>query len=287
MTSKFEWVAKQCKKLTGLVGVTALIGAATAALVSPSAVAGVAAATSYHNLAVQTPQTEAVCVFCHTPHGGDISAPVPLWNKLLPDPASFQTYADLNLPTLDGLVAPVGSVSLACLSCHDGALAMDTVLNMPGSGGYNPAGAEIDAVNIGLMGGEPVRKLGTDLRNDHPISIQYAGGGCLAGDPDGANPCATLGDLDFNQPFKATINGPVWWMDTIVGVNGVREKTDLPLYGRDEPTVPGGLQPFVECGSCHDPHNDTSGPPVGPVGSVQFLRMTNTASRICTTCHIK
>jgi len=27
--------------------------------------------------------TAAVCVFCHTPHGADTSAEVPLWNKTL------------------------------------------------------------------------------------------------------------------------------------------------------------------------------------------------------------
>lgn len=34
----------------------------------------------------------------------------------------------------------------------------------------------------------------------------------------------------------------------------------------------------VECGSCHDPHNDTNDP---------FLRMSNAASALCTTCHVK
>ena len=27
--------------------------------------------------------TAAICVFCHTPHGADTSASVPLWNKTL------------------------------------------------------------------------------------------------------------------------------------------------------------------------------------------------------------
>ena len=34
----------------------------------------------------------------------------------------------------------------------------------------------------------------------------------------------------------------------------------------------------VECGSCHNPHN-TSFPP--------FLRVSNSGSNLCKTCHIK
>ena len=76
--------------------------------------------------------TAAVCVFCHTPHGGSTDAAVPLWNRTLNAPGSYTTYATLNSATLDGATAPVGSVSIACLSCHDGTQAMDVVLNLPG-----------------------------------------------------------------------------------------------------------------------------------------------------------
>ena len=101
--------------------------------------------------------------------------------------------------------APVGSVSLACLSCHDGTQAMDVVINLPGAGGHNPAGQEIDTLGIGVMTGTPVPMLGTDLTDDHPISMTYGGGGPQAGDADGPFP-GTLGDPDFNLPIKATVN---------------------------------------------------------------------------------
>ena len=48
-----------------------------------------------------------VCVYCHTPHGADTSAVVPLWNRTLPSPASFTTYDSLGTSTLDGKTAPV------------------------------------------------------------------------------------------------------------------------------------------------------------------------------------
>ena len=31
----------------------------------------------------QVSDTAEICVFCHTPHGADTSAPAPLWNKRL------------------------------------------------------------------------------------------------------------------------------------------------------------------------------------------------------------
>lgn len=229
-----------------------------------------------------TSATDQVCIFCHTPHGSDTAAPVPLWNKVLGNPASYTQYSTLATPTFDSQEAPVGSVSLACLSCHDGTQAMDVVINGPGSGNYNPTGSEIDGTAIGVMTGTPVPTLGTDLTDDHPVSIQYGGGGVdattLATDGQETGP---LGDPDFNLPFRATLNGqPIWWVDSAAGTTGVREKTDMLLYTRDDL---GEQQPFVECGSCHDPHNSsTQGP-----GSVAFLRVSNAASQVCVACHIK
>ncbi len=250
--------------------------------VSQGALAGVAG--SFHDLSTQTGNTDEVCVFCHTPHGAATAAAVPLWNKVLSDPTIYTRYSSLNGTTLDGAEADVGSVSLACLSCHDGTQAMDVVLNAPGSGAYNAAGIEIDAGAIGNMGSPPVRSLETDLTDDHPISIQYAGGGCVGTDTDGASPCTTLGDADFNQPVKTTINAiPIWWVDSSAGTTGVRESTDMQLYTRFETGFDASGEPFVECGSCHDPHNDAT----AGIGSVAFLRVQNTASQICTACHVK
>ena len=182
--------------------------------------------------------------------------------------------------TLDGAeTAEIGSVSLACLSCHDGTQAMDVVINGPGSGNYNPNGSEIDPVAIGVMTGAPVPMLGQDLTNDHPISMQYGGGGATVADANGTF-TGTLGDPDFVPPEKATINGqPIWWVNSNVGT-AAREKTDMLLYTRNDLGV---QEPFVECGSCHDPHNAAS----QGTGSVAFLRTSNAASAVCVACHTK
>ncbi len=224
---------------------------------------------------------DKVCVFCHTPHGSNTAAPVPLWNKVLSAPTAYTQYSTLQVPSFDSGEAPVGSVSLACLSCHDGTQAMDVVINAPGSGGYNATGAEIETLGtVVQMTGTPIPVLGTDLTNDHPISIQYAAGGALAADPDGVF-AGTLGDPDFRPPHKATVNlNPVWWVDSEATPSGTREKTDMILYTRNDL---GAVEPFVECGSCHDPHNNAT----AGVGSVEFLRIANTNSQVCTACHIK
>jgi hypothetical protein len=129
-----------------------------------------------------TAATDEVCVFCHTPHGSSVNAKVPLWNKVLTSPGSYTQYSTLQTPTFDSTEAPVGSVSLACLSCHDGTQAMDVVLNKPGTGGYNAGGAPINPTTSAQMTGTPVPNLEQDLTNDHPISMQYGGGGPLATD---------------------------------------------------------------------------------------------------------
>lgn len=258
----------------------ACLGGAFLAACSGAVSAGVVG--SQHDLTSgagqgSTTATDEVCVFCHTPHGSDTAAPVPLWNKVLTPGAAYVQYSTLQTPSFDSTEAPVGSVSLACLSCHDGTQAMDVVINGPGSGNYNPLGGEIDGTAIGVMTGTPIPALGLDLTDDHPISMQYGGGGPLATDLDGTF-AGTLGDLDFVAPEKDTVNAnPIWWVDSPVGTAGTREKTDMILYARNDL---GTVQPFVECGSCHDPHNDTS-------AGTSFLRIDNSASQICTTCHVK
>ncbi|MBF0283560.1 MAG: hypothetical protein HQL51_03780 [Magnetococcales bacterium] len=225
-----------------------------------------------------TANTTEVCVFCHTPHGSNTSASAPLWNKKLPT-TSYTRYSSLGTSTLDGAETTVGSVSLACLSCHDGTQAMDVMINAPGSGGYNASGAEFDASAIGAMTGGPIPMLGSDLSNDHPVSIQYGGGGLNSSQADGAYTNSTFTDKDFNSVRKATINSnPVWWVDT--NSDGTRDKDEMMLYTR---TVSSVTQPYVECASCHDPHNAGT----ASATSVAFLRKSNANSAVCLACHNK
>jgi predicted CXXCH cytochrome family protein len=277
------------KGLGTLVGALALVAALIPAVASAQAT-GIA--NTKHNLradgtgvnkftATGTSDNTEICVFCHTPHGADTAAAVPLWNRVLPAASSFTTYDQLKTSTLDGKVMAVGSVSLACLSCHDGATAMSTVINAPGSGNYNPAGFAMTGTWAGgsqtdgkLTGAanNGISLIGKDLKNDHPIGIQYAGGGISA---SGTTSTGTKVDPDFKDPQSAVLNNSlVWWVDTATGTPGTRQKTDMILYTRN---LDGKDQPFVECASCHDPHSENT----------TFLRIANTGSAVCLACHTK
>lgn len=230
--------------------------------------------------------TEEICVFCHTPHGGDSSASVPLWNRKLNEAAVYQTYDQLGSTTFDANMAPVGSVTIACLSCHDGTQAMDTVINAPGSGGYNPGGARMAGdwtgsdQNSGLMAQGIVQNIGTDLTNDHPVGMQYGGGGITASRVMLAQG-ETL-DPDFAVVnWRQTTDGRnLWWIDR--NSNGKRDMLgDVVLYTRGPAQGYAGQseeEPFVECASCHNPHT---------AENPTFLRVNNTGSQLCLTCHTK
>jgi len=229
---------------------------------------------------------QEICVYCHTPHGADIAASAPLWNRNIAAAPGYTRYSELNTATLQGSEAPVGSVSLACLSCHDGTQAMDTIINAPGQGTGSFTSAGVGSFAIDTKSGGLVNDLaliGTDLRDDHPISIQYGGGGITADNPDAA-PNDSGG---YRTPESAVLNtNLVWWLPSVQ--NGVittgqpRRRTDIFLYTRTDVTGGSGLQePTVECGSCHDPHVATNTPAV----EVNFMRTSNQGSAVCLSCH--
>ncbi|MGE5623043.1 MAG: hypothetical protein ACM3WS_07810 [Bacillota bacterium] len=76
-----------------------------------------------------------VCVYCHTPHGANTTITLPLWNRTI-KATMYTTYNQLGTSTLTQTVAQPGNNSLACLSCHDGQSAVDSIINMPGSVRY-------------------------------------------------------------------------------------------------------------------------------------------------------
>ena len=141
-------------------------------------------ASTLHNLSVDGPGSVTatsetqVCVFCHTPHGATAAPAAPLWNRSLAS-QTYTTYtsSSLDAETIAGQLAQPAGSSKMCLSCHDGTLAISSVnvlggqvnvtipLSGAGPGDTMPAGA-------GLQTGF-TRNLGTDLSNDHPISMTY------------------------------------------------------------------------------------------------------------------
>ena len=99
-----------------------------------------------------------VCAYCHTPHNATTNN-VALWNRSLTGLGPYTMY----YPTTHaGQSATPQPASLACLSCHDGTVALDLIVNKPPGGGNSLGGK--------MTGSEVV---GPDLSNDHPISIDY------------------------------------------------------------------------------------------------------------------
>ncbi|MES1982759.1 MAG: cytochrome c3 family protein [Pseudomonadota bacterium] len=196
--------------------------------------------------------TNQICVFCHTPHGFNTVQSAPLWNRGVKSSATYTVYngtdATYLSSTLDAQTPSIGSVSLACLSCHDGTQAMDVMINGPGSGmmastgisgasnGYtwSQFGIMSQTANVGDGSFSPTNNvitptspsgkgiwLGTDLSNDHPISVQYCGGGIPPGQRTTAGPAdyalGSCNDRLFNLPTVGFLNNAErFWIDTNV-----------------------------------------------------------------------
>jgi hypothetical protein len=247
--------------------------------------------------------TSEICVYCHTPHvasaqdaqGGLL---VPLWNRRVGKTAAGAdvAYTRYSSSSLDAgaLSNPEGSSKL-CLSCHDGLIALGNVGVISGQGRSlsGPAGANTGVVvpfqtvspsgstvatttmpdgvaaNTGFT-----RRLGTDLSNDHPISVAYtqalavSDGEMRVGTPD-PNGSGTVVIPGSN--LSAGGNG--WTRqsyDVAVGRRASGSKALLPLETATATSASNSLGAgTVQCGTCHDPHirEDAAG-----AGNIKFLR---------------
>ncbi len=250
-----------------------------------------------------------VCVYCHTPHGAANNIKAPLWNRTVNPTSAYNTYEGYRL---NGPVDVPGPASLACLSCHDGTLPVDSVMNMPGSNGYSRA--QQGSVNTSFLdtwnNPDSTTNMGFGTPcGDSPCfhaSMGAEGNGsvqsgkCMRCHQDGNNygipafsgyiigtdlrndhpvgvaypdPPETF---DFRPGMAALSNGSTYFDDDN---DGHMDSNEVRLYD-----VGGG--PMVECASCHDPH----GVPSAGAGSEMapsFLRFTNEESAMCYACHVK
>lgn len=243
-----------------------------------------------HNLSttgvgtVKSPSETQICVFCHTPHGADTSASVPLWNKTLQN-KTYTPYSSSSLDagTIQGASAgqPLGSSKL-CLSCHDGAMQIGSVKVLRGqtdqviplnntNAGTMPSGSGITSGFTRQLGGSTF----DDLSNDHPISVTY--------DSTLASRDGELRAPDVNQRL-GNVFGKL--------VRGDHYKPMLPLA----PTGSSNAGQ-VQCTTCHDPHiRETN---LANEKNIKFLRANRfqfaqpteiysaTNDIICLACHDK
>ncbi len=159
----------------------------TVGLMATSAIAQPRVSDTVHNLSAGGPgqvraTSEAqVCIFCHAPH--NTGGMEPLWNRSLP----MGSYTIYQSSTLDAQPGQPTGASKLCLSCHDGTIALGSVLSrneiiQMAGGDYIPAG---------------LTNLGTDLSDDHPISFFYSSG-LAASDPQLANPATLPDDVELD-----------------------------------------------------------------------------------------
>lgn len=202
-----------------------LLTSAGTLLFSVAAFGGTVVGTKHDLKSVNTPE---VCVFCHAPHNTNTNdAGAPLWNRA----ETTKTFILYNSSTMNVAVSQPGGVSKLCLSCHDGVVSSPVV---HGTAVYNNkhylASRTIFEPNCSRchsnwslpMGIDKLRTPGTDLSNDHPISIPYP---TPAQDP----------------AFKVPTDALKGW--------GGGSPNEVKLYAG-----------MVECSSCHNVHSNDFAP---------------------------
>lgn len=223
---------------------------------------------SKHNLSTTgtftvraTTQTQ-LCIFCHTPHKA--AATRLLWNHTATAQAAW-TWGTAVTTTSEGTTLPTTLMdeSLRCMSCHDGSIAVGSVLNSAGA----PAVLAMNGVTgTGMIPatGKVMGATAGDLAGNHPVSISYpvAAGTAYNGAISQAN---TAGFHPLTVAACASPSG----LCTTGPVNG----TFINMKGTA--TAPG-----MECGTCHDPHNTVN-------ANGFMLRAPQTGSALCLACHIK
>jgi predicted CXXCH cytochrome family protein len=206
-----------------------------------------------------------ICVYCHTPHNA-IST-MPLWNRQ--NGVSATSFTLYSSQTMQSSVRATGftadSMSLFCMSCHDGSPVGGTmVVNKP-MNGDTLSDNTVKITNTTPIGtNRNGANLGTDLRTTHPVNFSLKDNGL-----------GLTGDGDFSKAGQARNDGAtsdlVW--NGSVGYMGKNPNPTFPLF-----KATGRGNSAVECSSCHAVHDNFYEP---------FLRSTMAASALCLGCHRK
>lgn len=201
-----------------------------------------------------------VCIFCHAPH--DSSPVAALWNRSL-SPRAYTVYTSRALDALPG--QPTGSSKL-CLSCHDGTIALGAVLSsdlpLQMSGGVTtmPAGPS---------------NLGTDLRDDHPISFRFDSA-LVSRNGHLRDPALlpTEIKLDSNRELQCTTCHDAH--NNAFGDFLVMRNTNAELCTSCHQMGTSDITGHASCTDCHQSHTAPSGP---------YLLRRQTITGTCLSCH--
>lgn len=210
-----------------------IILVATLVVTVPTLALGGTIANTKHDLsstssaAIKSATQVDTCVFCHIAHNSKPGVSRPLWSHTMTTATLTWTPAktvrgttlpvDITLPQLAG--------SRACMSCHDGTVAVGDLMkgvDATVTGPNAPAGK----LNAGINYFNPAT-----MESNHPIGVKQ--------------PTNQAGFTNFN---------------TVSPTSAVNYDA-------------GG---YVQCDSCHNPHDNTYAP---------FLKVSNSGGAICLTCH--
>ncbi len=229
-----------------------------------------------------------MCIYCHTPHvvRGKRTGQFFGWNRA----DSTATYTTYDSSTMYATVGQPSGASKLCLSCHDGTIALGSILSqknvIPFQGDWENSPAN----------------LGTNLADDHPISFLYDSSLAIANgelappatlteeiklDANGLLQCTTCHDPhdDTNGMFLVVAD-PV--RELCVACHrrdgwssSVHATASATWNGNGQDPWPHANDPIATvadnvCQNCHQPHNAG-----GEEGLLSFeLEETN-----CLKCH--
>ena len=146
-----------------------------------------------------------ICIACHAPHNSNTAVTdAPLWNHQITATSSYTTYSS---PTMSVVTQQPRGPTKLCLSCHDGSVALDSF------------GGKVGTAEISGRA-----NLGTDLSDDHPVSVEWKHQDLITSGVFCTN-------CHFGPPrevvfFRPGGSGPIW----------------------------------IECATCHDVHNKANHP---------------------------
>jgi hypothetical protein len=239
--------------------ITLTVAAAAALSFTSMARADLAGSGNPHNFSGETWNTvtkdpHTVCGVCHTPHHADHNAG-PLWNHDA-TASVFKMYNNANSPNA-ALKATTESApaaaSLACLSCHDGTVAV------------NAYGGSARTSIPGITNSAIIAEGGTDLSHSHPISFAY-------------NTALAVSNPHLKDP-SSTVLIPATSANGTFNTVGDMSINNFLLGGQGR----------VECTSCHDVHGQdgtafdvTLNPKLVKIVGVDG---NGAGSLLCRSCH--
>ncbi len=207
--------------------------AAALVVMLPALALGGTIANTKHDLSAtstaaikSTTQTDT-CVFCHISHNSQPGVARPLWSHTMTTATltwnPTKTVRGTTLPS--DITGAQLAGSRACMSCHDGTVALGDLMNGV-DGTVTGPNAPAGKLNTGVNYFNPAQ-----MDSNHPLGVQ--------------KPSAVAGFTGFKTVSPTSA----------VNYDGAGN---------------------VQCGSCHNPHDNTYAP---------FLKVNNSGGAICLTCH--